>query len=222
MPTPLKPRPYACEECGEEHNKCIAHKKSTGGPCNQPPIEGTDVCRLHGGKAPQVQEAARIRGQERATVEAVRVYGLPRNIDPHQALREEIARTAGHVDWLSEIVANLNPEELTDGIVEQVTATTQGDEKDERMARVVRRAAPNIWLDLYQRERRHLIEVCKVAIACGLAEREVGLLEEQGRIIASIFRGLEVDAALAFSPEMRQRFREAAARHLRAVPELGA
>jgi hypothetical protein len=121
-------------------------------------------------------------------------------------------------------VGSLTKEEIAYGIVETVTATREGNDGtrriNDRQASVTRRAAPNVWIDLYQRERKHLVEVSKVAIACGLAEHEVRLTEEDGRIIAGVFQAIEDDSQMAFTPEMRQRFRQTATRHLRAVPAL--
>lgn len=41
--------------------RCRAQSKTTGEQCGQPAIRGGAVCRYHGGGAPQVKEAARIR-----------------------------------------------------------------------------------------------------------------------------------------------------------------
>ena len=39
---------------------CVAHRKN-GDPCKRPPIKGARVCRFHGGAAPQVKHAAKVR-----------------------------------------------------------------------------------------------------------------------------------------------------------------
>ena len=44
---------------GKHH--CTARSKQTGHRCRQPAIPGGNVCRYHGGAAPQVQQAARLR-----------------------------------------------------------------------------------------------------------------------------------------------------------------
>lgn len=41
--------------------RCSARSRRTGDPCNNPPMHGTTVCRMHGGSAPQVKAAARVR-----------------------------------------------------------------------------------------------------------------------------------------------------------------
>lgn len=41
--------------------RCTARAKSTGARCKRRPIPGGNVCRMHGGAAPQVRKAARLR-----------------------------------------------------------------------------------------------------------------------------------------------------------------
>ena len=42
----------------DTERRCTAQAKSTGQRCNNPPIKGSNVCRVHGGAAPQVRRAA--------------------------------------------------------------------------------------------------------------------------------------------------------------------
>lgn len=55
---------------------CKARSKRTGDPCNNPPVAGATVCRMHGGSAPQVRAAARVRlemAADRAARELLRM-----------------------------------------------------------------------------------------------------------------------------------------------------
>jgi hypothetical protein len=61
------------------------------------------ACKLHGGASPTHVRAAQRREAERA----VELFGLPREVEPHQALIEEVYRAAGHVAWLGEVVGQL-------------------------------------------------------------------------------------------------------------------
>lgn len=47
----------------DEQNRrlCHARSKRTGKPCNAPAMHGMDVCRIHGGAAPQARKSARKR-----------------------------------------------------------------------------------------------------------------------------------------------------------------
>jgi hypothetical protein len=180
------------------------------------PIDGSDVCVSHGARAPQVVAAATRRVELGTAQRAVVTYGLPRNIDPFDALREEIARTAGHVAWLSEIVGELEQDALVWG--QTLTETGKGTgQKEGNTAKIRNEASVNIWLTLYDQERKHLVLVCRTAIQCGLAKREVELLESQGKMIADILRAVFDDPELGLNDEVKRRMREIASRQLRAA-----
>src|SRR3954466_6759952 len=90
---------------GYRYKICGATKKDGSGPCTRPAGWGTNHvgagnCRKHGGSTPTGIKY----GQRVAAEEAVKSYGLPREIDPDQALMEELWRCAGHVAWLGAIV----------------------------------------------------------------------------------------------------------------------
>ena len=126
---------------------------------------------------------------------AVALYGLPREVDPHTALLEEIWRTAGAVDWLEGKVREQGAEELVWGVVEQTSGPGAPPLIKES-------AKPSIWLQLYRQERSHLVNVCRVAIAAGVAERQVQLAEEQGRMIAIVIQGVLEDLGVADRQEV--------------------
>jgi hypothetical protein len=115
---------------------------------------------------------------------AVATYGLPRDISPTDALLEEVRFTAGHVAWLRERVSQLAPDALTWGtreIVDKQATEFTGTDTTEA-------AAVNVWLELYYRERKHLVDVCKAAISVGIEERYVRLAEAQGAVVAEVIR----------------------------------
>jgi hypothetical protein len=180
---PIRP----CGRCGEVHTRCGAHRRD-GRPCGRWPERGAPVCRQCGGGAPQVKAAAAARREQAAAAQAVVTYGLPRTVAPAAALLEEIARTAGHVDWLGvQVAAHPDP-----------TAETSRP-----------------WVELYRLERRHLREVCRDAINAGVAERQVTLAEQQGHLMASVITA--VLAELQLTPDQRALVATVVPRHLRAV-----
>jgi len=182
---------------GSAHDKCGA-KTRTGGTCAQVAGWGTDhsghgPCKLHGGATPNHCAAARTEQARRA----VATYGLPRDIDPATALLEEVHRTAGHVAWLAAKVAELQEDELGWVVVEEhEKAATPFPGTDTKQA-----ARPSVWLDLYQRERTHLLRVSKAALDAGVNERLVQLAEQQGTMLAEIIRR-SADALLAETAEL--------------------
>jgi hypothetical protein len=103
-------------------------------------------------------------------------------VAPDVALLEEVHRSAGHVAWLGEKVAELEAEDLVWGKTEEVEKqATEFGGTDTTF-----KAVPNIWLTLYQQERKHLASVCKDALAAGIAERQVKLAEQQGVLLAAV------------------------------------
>jgi hypothetical protein len=160
--------------------------------------------------------AATARVQRGIAVRAVATFGLPRDVDPFDALSAELARTQGHVDWLGEIIADMDPEELAWGkTLEEVGKGT--GQKEGNTAKIRNEASPSVWLTLYQQERKHLVRVSEVCIAAGIAEREVTLLESQGRLIADLLRNVFDDPELALDGGTRHQMMVVASRHLRSV-----
>jgi hypothetical protein len=97
------------------------------------------------------------------------------------ALLEEVHRTAGHVAWLAEVVTGLERDEVTWGLAEETDApiTDGGGGTTTK-----HKASVNVWVQLYQQERKHLAAVCRDALAAGIAERQVRLAEQQGALLA--------------------------------------
>lgn len=196
---------------GHDSRLCGAQKRG-GGKCGRPAGWGTDhvghgVCKLHGGAT----SAHRTAAGKAIAAEAVKTYGLPREVDPRDALLEEVHRTAGAVDWLRGQVEALAPDAVTWGVTEERSSTGKdGDSRTEA-------AAVNVWIQLYQAERKHLVDVCKAAISAGIEERRVKLAEQQGALLAGVIRGILGD--LDLTPAQAARVSEVVPRHLRAMAE---
>jgi hypothetical protein len=164
---------------------CGARLRKRDGTCTRPAGWGTGHpgagrCKLHGGCAPSGRKA----GMEALARKAVITYGLPRDISPADALLEEVRCTAGHVAWLREKVRDLEEDDLVWGITEQSEkSATEFPGTDITYA-----ARPSVWLELYYRERKHLVDVTKAAISAGIEERRVKLAEAQGALLNSVIR----------------------------------
>lgn len=198
--------------------KCRGTSKRTGERCGQTPPAGQLVCQWHGGKAPQVAAKAAERLTLERAREAVETYGLARDISPTEALLEEVRWTAGHVDWLRQRVQETEQQALIWGTTtqEQMNSFGTGFEgADESSTTVTDAATPHMWLVLYREERKHLLNVCKAAIAAGIEERRVRLAESQGTIIAAVIRNILGD--LGLTDEQWGLVSEVVPRHLRAV-----
>lgn len=152
---------------------CGGPKRQGEGTCGQTAGWGTDHpgigrCKLHGGSTPSHKAAAR---RVQAEV-AVATFGLPIAVGPHEALLEELHRTAGAVAWLGAVVGELDRGAVVWG---RTRVKRGGDDHG-----VTREAKPNAWVELWHRERRHLVDVAKACVTAGIEERRVEL--EQARV----------------------------------------
>jgi hypothetical protein len=166
--------------------RCGAKTRS-GAPCAKTAGWGTSHngfgnCKLHGGASPNGEK----HGKRLEAEQAVVTYGLPREVDPHSALLEELHRTAGHVAWLGQLVGDLNQRDL-----KQYQLAESGG--------VIER--PAIWVELYHRERAHFAKVAKTCVDVGIEERRVKLAEQQGELLAQVIRGVLTDLGVADHPE---------------------
>jgi hypothetical protein len=143
----------------DESRRCTAKSKQSGERCKRAAVVGATVCSMHGGKIPRVVAAAARR-------RAAATYGLPVDVNPLDALLEELRRTAGHVAWLGSVVADLD---------EVMEATMFG-------------LSPSAWVKLYQHERTHLARVARDCLSAGVEERQVRIAEEQGRLVSDLIR----------------------------------
>lgn len=174
MPDIGQPRPP------DDTRQCGARNRD-GSRCRQWKLAGATRCKQHGGKSPNAVAAAKRRIEEREAEAAMVTYGLPREVDPHTALLEEIHRSAGHVHWLASIVSQLERDALVRGITKTVTLP-------DGTRRVEAEAAVNTWVQLYQRERDLLRRVCVDAVKAGVEERRVRLEEDLARRMADAMR----------------------------------
>ena len=170
---------------GEPKPRCGAERRHGAGPCGRGAGAGTDHpgtgrCSWHGGCAP----SSRIAAMEQQARKAVETYGLPRDISPTDALLEEVRYSAGHVAWLRAKVAELEAADLVWGVTEEAERNaTEFAGTD-----VTRSASVNMWLELYHRERKHLLDLVKTAIWVGIEERRVRLEEAKGQVVAELIR----------------------------------
>lgn len=198
---------------GRDKPKCgAARRGGSGSPCTRPAGWGTEHpgigrCKLHGGNTRNHV----VKAQRDIAARAVQTFGLPRTVDPRDALLEEVYRTAGAVDWLHQQVQALTPDEVIWGrteLVERQAGEFPGTD-------TTFSAQAHAWVRLWQEERRHLVAVTKAAIAAGIEERKVRIAEQQGALLADVIRRILGD--LDLNAEQQARVSEVVPRHLRAV-----
>jgi hypothetical protein len=124
------------------------------------------------------------------------LYGAPIEIDAVSALEQEIYRTAGHVSWLQEQIATSQPDMFAKSM--WLYARQSGHVREDEIDNWSWKAAQAVWLDLYLKERQHLVRTCTAAIAAGLEERKVKLaetmVEQVGLAITQMLTDLGLDA----------------------------
>lgn len=199
----------------DKDRHCGALKKQPNFPgdrCRRPKGWGTDhvgfgTCKLHGGNAPGHQVKAH---REMAAV-ASATYGLPVEISPTLALMQEVWRTQGHVAWLGEVVATIDKDGLVWGLAEDVVG---GKNHGKTF-----KAAPNIWLNLYREERKHLAAVTRDAIKAGIEQSRLELEQQRASAISTAFFGT-LDA-LGLTEEQRAQALELFPQALEAIGREG-
>lgn len=174
--------------------RCKATKKSGGDRCGQWRLQGQEVCKYHGGSSPQALAAARRRIEHAKTIEradtAARRLGLPVDVDPQQALLDELHQTAGICAWL------------------RTHLDTRLDTTDE--ATVVDSAEWRAW----HQQREHLTTVATACLRAGIAERQVRLAEQQGALLADVIRRIFDDPDLGLTERQKEAAPRVARRHL--------
>lgn len=138
------------------------------------------MCVMHGGGSPAVRRKAALRY-------AVEEWSLDAEADPVTVLSRALSVTAYRHAQLVMLLQQRSGElEDPDNWV-KAAATFIGVRKDKN-------GSPEEYVkalaDLESRERERMAKLASMAITAGLAERQVALAEEQGRIIGQAFRTL--------------------------------
>lgn len=183
-----------CEKCGEIHKthyghpSCSAHStgkahpERKGLPCRRGRVKGLTVCPIHGGTSKNSKAAGARRHAETLATALVATYGRQIDTTATEALLEEVRWSAGHVAWLRDRVAEIEQGDLVWGVTKiQIGGDGEG---------ITQAANVNVWLELYQRERGHLVKVCSEAIKAGVEERRVRLAETQGALVADVIKSI--------------------------------
>ncbi len=178
---------------------CMGWKAKGKAYCKKPPGWGTwhagvGRCKLHGGANPDyASEVYRLRA-----IQSVNRYALPIEIDPQEALIQELARTNGLICWLEFKVNQLEDSGDESNMVGPVGGA-QGGYPEYK---------PNVYYNMLQGERKHFIDVSKACISAGIEERRVRLAEQQGALIAKVIQGILKDLEVDTDPRAPKIVRE--------------
>jgi hypothetical protein len=126
-------------------------------------------------------------------------YGLPREIDPQEALLEELHRTAGHVGYLHTLVDALKEDNLHGEV------GTRGHSEGKTF---LAKSEPHVLVRMYQTERKMLERIAKSCIEAGIEERRVRIAEDQGKLFAQVVQGILKDLNVdATDPDVQKTVR---------------
>lgn len=173
----------------EPDDKCRARRRAGRGYCGREAGWGTDHlgegrCKLHGGTLP----AHRVHLEGQRAIAAVRTFGLAQNVEPQQALLDELSRTHAIVGFWEGKVQELEDDQLVGPI--------GGQGVNEAGVEFHPRSEAHIYVRLHQQEREHLIRVAKACVDAGIAERQIELAEQQGALLALAVKSILADLGL--------------------------
>ena len=168
--------------------KCKATAKGTGQRCQAWAMAGAEVCRVHGGRAPQVKAAAKRRlAEQEAARLAAKVLDNPDAapiVDVVTELQALAGRVRNAVDVIGARVNTLHEQEhllYTDAkFAEQL------------------RAEATIWAGLLKQFQSLLVDMARL----GIEERRVVLSEQQGALLALAVRRVLEAFGLADDPRV--------------------
>jgi hypothetical protein len=175
--------------------QCTATAKQTGERCRRTAQPGTTVCRHHGGRAPQVQRAAKRRLALGEAVAELDRLGIPVEVDPSEAMLAMVHEAAGNVAFLRMRVAELEQGgRLTGNHDAEDIVSAIAEEEDSRPS-IAGRVDPKNWkaerhvlVAMYDDERERLVRWSKACRDAGVEEHRVALAEKQGAMLAEVLR----------------------------------
>jgi len=161
---------------------CGAKKRGKEENCGSSPVPGGVRCGRHGGNSPKAKAAAEQRIAEQELNQVVGTLGIQEkypDVDPAQALLQEIRISYAHVEWLRGRVAEIEPNELVWGI----TKTEAGIGAQGPVDMTVHEAGFNTWYTLYTKEREHFAKLTTMALKAGIEQRRIELEEQKAELV---------------------------------------
>ena len=179
-----------------------AGKTIEGKPCKRPPMIGSTFCDSHGGTKQSPEDRFRNKLLQNADFLAS-TYGLPIEVTPEQALMEELYRTNGHILWLQERITESDADDMIRAM--WIGQRSSGYLTPQELEEYAITGQAHLWMQLYLKEREHLLQLTTKAIQLGLTERQVTLQEKVIDQIGEAITGLLVNLGVDLTdPIVRQ------------------
>lgn len=215
--------PGECERCGVVHDpaRCNAHAKSTARQCGRRPTAGATVCAVHGARAPQVRAAAARTVALDKAVRALKLGNRLGAVDPAEAMLDQVREAAANVELYRHLVGTLNaPTVDPDGGVleggdgeppymDDIDRSDLGGSIAGRVDPANWKAAPHVWVVMYNDERERLVRFSKMCRDAGVEEHRVAtaermatqLVDVQTAILAAVLADIRSAIAQALVTE---------------------
>lgn len=207
-----RPRKLTAEQVTADPKKCGHYgylSKQDGLPCGAQVIPGTKGCRWHAGKRP---DAARAQG---AVVKEIREWGLgDSTVDPGETLLRLVTQSAWRAGKYAGEIEHMVAEAGGD-LRKALTADQYTVGEDGSAVKVGEYIRAMVKLESEERDRCG--HFAKLAVAAGLAERQVRLAEQQGAMLAAVIRAILGDPDLGLTAQQNAAAPAVVARHLRLV-----
>ena len=209
---------------GKPSETCGAATRS-GGACGKPsgwgtPHRGSGRCSLHGGSTGTHRAAAQVE-QARSLA---RTLGMPLEVDPKEAILQQVHSRAGQAAFWRARVEELAPGQSADallrgtrGISKTVTNQSGGEAGGFTQESTTTDVGPLLHLALieWQKAQGALESLCIQAVKIGLDERVVRLTERNSEQFGQLLRAIIDD--LHLSAEQLSRVPDVVGRHLQAI-----
>lgn len=180
--------------------KCKVKAKTTGKQCRNDPMQGQEICRMHGGAAKQNREAAARRlATQRIEQEAGAVLA-------HQGITavEDPLAELGKLASASKA--------MTEALGARVNALTELEHFDDKRS-------PDLKAEvqMYERALDRTHRLLDSLVKHGYAERQISIAEQEALLVAGVIR--RVIAGLGLSPEQQRQAQQLLAAEFRALEE---
>lgn len=120
-------------------------------------------------------------------------FPIPADMSPVDILVDELKRSAAFCFWIESKMAQW-PDELIDLGVSNV---------DDKGSMQAFDSNDKAWLDVWQRERKHLAAVAKMCIDAGVDERRVQLAEKQAELMFGLINEAFTQLGLSAEQQMQ-------------------
>lgn len=180
--------------------KCKAKSRRTGNQCRNGPLPGQDVCRMHGGKAPQNLAAAERRLAAQAITAHAEATIAHLGLEPVEDPLRELGKLAS------------SAKAMMDNLGARVNALGDPETFDEKRVPQLR-----VVVELFERAQDRTAKILDMLVRHGYTERQVAISEQEAMLVAGVIR--RVVAGLGLTADQQKLASTLLAAEFRALEE---